>query len=287
MNAYSIKALLDSGETLLVGTGVDSPRAASEWLLSGLLQCRRLELCVRHAEHVTPEIVAQFQAGLTRLAAGEPLQYVIGKEQFFGRDFKTDRRALIPRPETETLVETVLGLREVWDKPCPVVADIGTGAGIIAITLALEQPRAAISAIDFSRDALSLAAENAALLGVTDRIAFIESDMLAAFGPQTLDLVVSNPPYVRSADMASLPPLIRLHEPLSALDGGPDGLGKIRELIRQSRLALRPGGWIAIEIGLGQHENTAELMARAGFGVVKFVPDLAGISRVALGVRTP
>ncbi|MCX6998668.1 MAG: peptide chain release factor N(5)-glutamine methyltransferase [Kiritimatiellaeota bacterium] len=245
---------MDSGAELkrlaarLQAAGVDEAQTKAEVLLAHALGCRRLEVYTHPERRLTPVLVEQLRAQSRRLAAGEPLQYVLGAAEFYGRSFKTDPRALIPRPETELLVETALGLPLVWKRAAPRVADAGAGTGCLAITLALERPGAHIFAVDISADALALARENAQRHGVSARIAFMRGDGLAAFAPASLDLVVSNPPYVPTEEWNALPRDIRDHEPRVALDGGADGLAVLwpcsrRWWPRRPKSWRRPAGW--------------------------------------------
>jgi release factor glutamine methyltransferase len=267
----------------LHAAGHDEARAEAETLLAHALHCRRLDV-YRHGERrLAPEQLAALQAQAQRLIVGEPLPYVLGEVEFCGRVFACDARALIPRPETELLVEVALGFSKVWKKQQPQVPDLGTGTGCLAVTLALERPHAKIFAVDCSATALALARANAARHGVADRIEFVEADLLAPFADGALDLIVSNPPYVPTAEWGGLPRHIRDFEPRGALEAGPEGLDVIRRLIAQAAAKLAPGGALALEMGEDQGRRVADLLTATGFRDVVVHKDFAGWNRVITG----
>jgi release factor glutamine methyltransferase len=268
---------------LLKAAGHDEATAEAESLLAHALGCRRLAVYLHGERKLSPAQLRLLQAQALRLHSDEPLQYVLGEVEFCGRVFACDARALIPRPETELLVEAALGFSTVWEKSQPKVSDLGTGTGCIAITLALAHPRAQLSAVDISPAALELARENATRQGVADRIAFIQADLLAPFAAGALDLIVSNPPYVPAAEWGALPRPIRDFEPRNALEAGADGLDVLRRLIAQAADRLAPGGALALEIGEDQGRRVAELMQAAGFVNVVVKKDFAGWDRVVTG----
>ncbi len=210
---------------------------------------------------------------MKRRAAGEPLQHLLGTVEFHGRSFLCDPRALIPRHETEHLVELLLALPS---KPGRIL-DVGAGSGVIALTLAAEWPDAAVDAIDISPDALALAAENAARLGLAERVRFLQSDLFSAISGQ-YGLIVANLPYVPAGDIPALSPEVR-RDPLAALDGGPDGAGVIRAFLEQARPHLLPGGAVALEIGAGQAEMLVEHLRLLGYNDIRSTADYAGINR--------
>ena len=228
---------------------------------------------------------ARLECLAARVAAGEPLQYVLGEAWFWGRCFKVDRRALIPRPETEELVQRVLDDAELWRKPRPVMADVGVGTGCMVLTLAAERPQAELLGLDICPDALALARENEVRLGLAGRVRWCQADLLEGVPPGSLDAVVSNPPYIASGEIATLAEEVRAHEPRRALDGGVDGLDLVRRLIAQAVLALRPGGRVWMEIGDEQGESARHLLATAGLVQVETRRDLAGKPRMVEGVR--
>lgn len=267
----------------LKAAGREEASAEGESLLAHTLCCRRLAVYLHGERKLTAAQLAMLKAQTLRLLVGEPLQYVLGEVEFCGRVFACDPRALIPRPETELLVEVALGFSKVWKKKEPHVPDLGTGTGCIAITLALERPHAKIFAVDVSADALALARANAARHNAADRIEFVEADLLAPFAAGSLDLIVSNPPYVPTVEWGDLPRHIRDFEPRGALAAGPDGLDVLRRLIVQAAAKLVPGGALVLEIGEDQGRRVADLLAAAGFGQIVVHKDFAGWDRVVTG----
>jgi release factor glutamine methyltransferase len=225
------------------------------------------------APEITPEQTEQFNALVTRAEAGVPLPYLLGHWEFFGLNFKVSSAVLIPRPETELLVE-----RALLRKPKH-IADVGTGSGIIGITLAVKLPEALVTASDVSAEALAVAQANARELGVANRITFVKSDLLESYPPERFDLICANLPYIPSGELAGL--AVAEHEPRLALDGGMDGLELIRRLLGQAAGALAPSGGMLLEIEYRQGAEAARL-AQAAFpeGKVQIHKDLAGLDRV-------
>jgi release factor glutamine methyltransferase len=247
-------------------------------LLRHTLSISHATLLANPERIVTLDEQAAYQALIVRRLTNEPIQYITGEQEFYGLALQVTPAVLIPRPETEILVESVLaGL----DASQPIrILDIGTGSGAIAIALAHRLPNAQITAVDLSTAALEVAAANAARHSLTARIRFLESDLLDGVQDETFDAIVSNPPYVPDADCESLHPQVRDHEPASALFAGPDGLDIYRRLIPQAQVALAPNGLLALEIGHGQRSALAEL--QQAWGDLRFVDDLQQIPRVAL-----
>ncbi len=266
--------------------GVEHPRLSFEWLAARALGCKRLELYLRFEMFLNePQLVA-LRDGMRRMAAGEPLAYVLGDADFMGRRFLVDQRVLIPRPETEELVGHVLACAALWKNPAPVVADVGTGSGCIALTLAAERPTAVVLALDLSDAALAVAHGNAERLGLGMRVQLEQRDLLDGLAGGSLDGVVANLRYIAREELERLPKTVRAYEPETALDGGADGLEIVRRLVFQARAALRPGGWIFLEIGATQGQAAGGCLAEHGFIEVKIKPDLAGHARVVIA-RTP
>lgn len=277
--------VLQSGAGYLAGRNVENSRLVMEQLMSHMLKCARLQLYIRF-ETIVPETeLASLRAGIKRLGAGEPLQYVIGDTEFMGHRFKTDKRALIPRPDTETVIGQVLDCEPLWSIGNPAIADIGTGSGCVIISLALAKQQARYMAVDASEAALGLARENAGLNGVTNSIEFKLGNLLDGFEAGSLDAVVANLPYISTAVCGTLPVLIREHEPMSALDGGADGLDLIRKLVEQAVGVLRPNGWIFLEIGFDQGDLVVEWLTRNGFKGARIAKDLGNRDRVVLACR--
>ena len=238
------------------------------------------------ARVLTPDQQVAYEAMVLRRAANEPIQYIIGEQEFYGLALRVTPAVLIPRPETEQLVEAVLGqVKRAGLNSTMRILDVGTGSGAIAIALAYHLPSAQIAAVDLSSAALEVAAANAARHGLAERIRFLESDLLDALsdGETSWDVIVSNPPYVPTADRESLHPQVRDHEPAAALVAGADGLDIYRRLIPQARAALRPNGLLALEIGHGQKASIASLLS--DWKELRFLDDLQQIPRIALARR--
>lgn len=220
---------------------------------------------------------------IERRAAGEPIQYITGECEFFGLPFRVNRDVLIPRPETEHLVEKVLELAA--DFPRPRIVDVGTGSGAIAVALAHKLPNSEVTAIDLSSAALNVAKENAEYNAVADRLRFLEGDLLVPVAGEQFDFVVSNPPYVATGDRDTLSVEVRDHEPELALFAGSHGLDIYRRLAPAAYQAVAPNGFALFEIGYGQAEAIAQLLRAAGFREIEFTKDLQGIERVICGRR--
>jgi release factor glutamine methyltransferase len=212
-----------------------------------------------------------------RRSEGEPLQHLLGSWEFYGRRFKTDRRALIPRPETERLAE--LTLKQIPDKPLAGtrLADIGTGSGVLAITLALERPSLEIVATDISEVTLELARENAVLHGLDGRIKWLEADLLRGVDAN-FDFLVANLPYVPTSEIEKLSREVR-HDPLTALDGGADGLDVIRRLVTEAPPSLNPGAQVLLEIGISQAAEVAEILDQQKYRDISVEKDYQGVER--------
>ncbi len=252
----------------------------AEVLLGHSLHLSRVDLYA-HVEKAGSE--SNFRAVdllLARRRLREPLAYIIGHREFYGADFRVDSRVLIPRPETELLVDESLRYLSARDSIAVTVADVGTGCGCVAISLALNMPGAVIYAIDVSADALALARLNCDLNGVSDRVILLEGDMLQPVNI-AVDLVVANLPYVPTAEIARLAPEIRDFEPRLALDGGSDGLNLLRRLLAQMTGKVRPGGCVLLEVGEGQAEEVGRMAATQWPSArVETVVDLGGVERV-------
>ncbi|MBU0767434.1 peptide chain release factor N(5)-glutamine methyltransferase, partial [Patescibacteria group bacterium] len=220
-----------------------------------------------------------------RIAAGEPLQLVVGNTQFFGRAFAVRRGVFIPRPETETLVEVVVDSVRNRLAGAPEIhfADIGTGTGAVAVTLLLEIKTSAAAATDTSPAAAALARENAAALGAGERITVLEGDLFQPLCGELFDCVVSNPPYVRRGDIPKLDGVVRDYDPAAALDGGEDGLDFVRAIATGAADRLKSGGLLAMEIGIGQAEAAKEILRENGYERAETKRDLQGVERVITG----
>jgi release factor glutamine methyltransferase len=262
----------------LAEAGVDSARLESELLLARACDdCARALLYAELDREMNGEQLDAFEANLARREKREPLAYILGEWGFRRLTLKTDRRALIPRPETEIVVERALehvrGLEE------PEVLDVGTGTGAIALAIADELPTARVTAMDVSEDALSLARENLVLTGVNGRVRLVEHDLTSGLGDADFDLVVSNPPYVEPDELPTLQPEVRDWEPHVALVAS----SATEKLAHAATEALRPGGWLVLEVAAGAGERVEQLLTELGFEDVAITPDLAGRDRVAEG----
>lgn len=259
--------------------GVTDPRSA--WLLlERALDCDASALLTRLDHSLPPAALSLLQQMTDRAIQGEPLQYVLGSWDFYGRPFRCDSRALIPRADTETLVEAAL--QALKARPSPRIVDVGCGTGCIGITLKLERPDAQVTLCDVSPDALALAWENAQALGADVTLA--PADMLRALPQGPWDAIVSNPPYINAADLAALPATVAHYEPALALYGGPDGLDFVRALAAHAPSALAIGGTLCIEIGYDQ-SLAAQNILRAALGNARALRDLHGVERVVCAIR--
>jgi release factor glutamine methyltransferase len=262
----------------LAEAGVESARLEAELLLAKACDdCARALLYAELDRELNAEQEAAFDANVVRREKREPLAYILGEWGFRRLTLKTDRRALIPRPETEVVVERALehirGLEE------PKVLDVGTGTGAIALAIADEVPTARVTAVDVSPDALALARENLDVTGVNGRVRLVEHDLTSGLGKHDFDLVVSNPPYVEPEELPTLQPEVRDWEPHVALVAP----GATEQLARAATEALRPGGWLVLETACGAGERVERLLSEIGFDDVTITPDLAGRDRVAEG----
>jgi release factor glutamine methyltransferase len=234
-------------------------------------------------------VAERFRILLDRRRAGEPMQYITGEAEFYGLKFAVNREVLIPRPETELLVERAIlvagKLRQDGLVPEPRIVDVGTGSGAIAVSLAHAFKTARVMATEISPAALAVARANAARNGVAERVRFLEGDLLEPVAGETFHFVVSNPPYVPERDRASLAVEVRDFEPAQALYAGEDGLSVYRRLIPEAFAVLKAGGFLLLEIGYGQRAAIEALLKTAGFGGIEFAADLQGIPRVALARR--
>lgn len=254
--------------------GVESPRLNAEHLVAHVLGKKRIELYMEFDRPLGERELAPLRELVRRRATGEPLQHLLGTVEFHGRLFATDARALIPRPETELLMELVL--KEQLPE-APRIVDVGTGSGVIALTLAAELPAADVTAVDVSPDALALARENAARLGLSERVHFLQGDLLEPV-EGAFDLIVANLPYIPGGEIASLSREVQ-RDPRLALDGGPVGTEIVERLITQARGHLKPGGRLVLEIGIGQAEPLKAELARQNYRDIRSVPDYQDIQR--------
>lgn len=284
----SVGEALPAAVASLERAGVDSPRLDAELLLASCTGADRAELVARPEARLTDPQARRFADLVARRAQREPVAYILGSKGFRRLELQCDGRALIPRPETETLVDAAVGLASRWGAPDGsglTVLDVGTGSGAVALAVCDELPGATVTATDLSAEALSLAATNRERLGLTDRL-HLERGSVPA--DRAFDAVVANLPYVADRDWAGLEPELTAFEPREALLGGPDGLDPIRGLLTGRDgirgLARLPRG-IALEVGIGQASEVGAMVSALGYGRVEIEPDLAGIERVVIGER--
>jgi len=303
-----LKSALDAAIAQLTAAGVGSPRLNAEVLLMFTLGCDRAYLYAHAERELSVEEQARYQSALEERARGKPAQYITGHQEFWGLDFLVSPAVLIPRPETEHVVETVLELiRSAGVSPAVAAAscrrplrlvDVGTGSGCIALALAKELPAAEIVALDISAAALEIARANAARLELTQRVRFVESNLLEGLRPAAgsrqpaarseveaagFDFVVSNPPYVGSSAPEKVQREVRDYEPRVAVFAGESGLEVYRQLIPQARQRLEPGGWLVMEIGFSMEAAVRALLE--GWQEVRVTHDLQGIPRVVAARR--
>jgi release factor glutamine methyltransferase len=276
----SLATLRQSAIERLTAAEVDEPRLVAEVVLAHALVVTRAQLLAKGAEPLTPDQLIRAQRDLDRLVNGEPLAYVVGHREFYDVDLLTDARALIPRPETECLIEHALKM--LADHPAPLIADVGTGCGTIAVTLAKHLPRARVIATDLSPDALTLARENAQRVGVADRIEYRAGSLLEPV-TEAIDLLAANLPYIDDKDWPYLAKTIRGHEPKMAFVGGPDGLDLVRGLLRDAPRVTHLDSIVLLEIG-AYHGDAVTDIARQHFprAYIEIKPDYAGLDRLAV-----
>jgi len=269
----SLLEVLKGASEFLGKQGVESPRLNAEHLLAHVLGLKRMDLYLQFDRPLGENERAPLRDLIRRRGTGIPLQHLLGSVEFCGRTFKSDARALIPRPETEQLVERALTYTSLNS-----ILDVATGSGVIPLTLALERPDAMINATDISPDALTLARENAVLLGV-DRIVFHEADLIPeSLSQHSFDLITANLPYIPSAEISTLSREVQ-HDPQLALDGGADGLDLVRRLAPLAYECLTPGGHLLLEIGIDQSDEVMTCLAGHNYRDITALPDYQGILR--------
>lgn len=285
---WNIGRLLTWAADFFRGRGSDTPRLDAQLLLSHVCGLDKVQLYVQFDRPLTSGELGTFRELVRRRAAAEPVAYILGRREFYGRSFAVTPDVLVPRPETEHLVDLVLGWVRAQGLETPRIVDVGVGSGAIAVTLAAELPGAVVLGVDTMAPPLKVASDNAQTHGVRDRVKLARGDVLSPVQKSaSVDVVVSNPPYLDDALMASLPPAVRLYEPKAALYGGPDGLDVLRRLASQAASALVPGGLLAFEIaGESQVATLARILGEYGaFREPATLPDYAGKTRVMWTTR--
>ena len=278
----TVLEVLQSSTEYFKKRAIESPRLNAEHLLAFVLKRKRIELYLEFERVLAEAELAPLRDLVKRRGQGEPLQHLLGTVEFAGRTFLCDKRALVPRPETEQLVELLKS--KVANRAASggsKILDVGTGSGVIALSLAAKFPDSKVTALDFSDDALALARENAERLGLTSQIEFVRSDLLT-YVSDVYDLIVANLPYVAENDRGTLSREV-LHDPAIALFGGPRGDEIVRKLIEAAPSHLAPGGLLALELGLGQGDALAALMAEKKYHDIELERDYAGVIRFLFG----
>ena len=278
------QALTEAVERL-ESEGIGSPRRNAETLLMFILDCDRAHLYAHPERELDTDLQARYENAIALRASGYPAQYITGHQEFWGLDLIVTPAVLIPRPETEHVVETALELAHARAWPNgPTLVDVGTGSGAIALAMAKELPQAEVYGLELSVEALEIARANAARLQLDERVRFLQSDVLEESPPKpSFDFVLSNPPYVALSEADKVQDVVKKLEPKMAVFAGEHGLDVIRRLIPQAAAVLYPGGYLIFEIGFTMADSVAELLT--GWDEVHAVPDLAGIPRVMVARR--
>ena len=281
----SIGDAIHEASEILRDTGVPEARREAGSLLSFVLKRDRTFLISHSEEHLSPEEFQRYRQVVDRRSFGEPLQYITGLQDFYGREFRVSPDVLIPRPETELLVESAVQLLKESNS---IICDVGTGSGCIAVTMLCERPDLRGVALDVSEAALDIARQNAFRWEVQDRISFFISDCFNGLNSDQnqFDLIASNPPYVSAAAIPGLQREVKDHEPKIALSPGPDGLSVIQRLIQDAPRFLRNAGYLLLEIGFDQGEAVERLVSFSGFQLVEIRADLQGIPRIVILRKT-
>jgi release factor glutamine methyltransferase len=280
---WTIEAIVRWATDDFRGRGIDSPRLDAELLLAHALGATRMQLIVDSKRPLSPPELARFRELVKRRRVREPVAYLLGEREFYGRKFRVDKRVLVPRPDTETLVEVALKRTRARSMSMRAL-DICTGSGCVATTLGRERVTAHVLATDLSDDALAVARDNALRLGAYN-VAFKRADLFAGLGKGPFDVITANPPYIPSAEIATLDADVRNFEPRGALDGGADGLDLVRRVVDGARALLDDGGILAVEIGSGQAGEARACFERSGYVEVETARDYAKIERVVSGAH--
>lgn len=283
---WTIIKILDWTKQYFTDRGVENPRLDAEVLLCAVLQCERIKLYMDFERPLTAAELAQYKNYVARRGQREPLAYILGEKEFMRNSFKVTPATLVPRPETELLVESLIkaaqGLKAEGDVK---ILDIGTGSGAIIVSLLDYLPNAKGVGVDISVDALIVAEENSRRIGVRERAGFVQSDLFSRVpADKKFDIIVSNPPYIPAADIAGLAKDVQ-KEPIGALDGGADGLDFYRRIISEAMDHMADEGILAFEVGINQAQVVAELCRKAGFKATAIREDYAGIERMVFAVK--
>lgn len=286
LEGSTARAVLLEAIRRLEEVGVPTARQDAEWLLADLLGIRRWALYLEPERPLPAQLLDRLAGLLARRSRGEPVQHLLGWEEFLGLTLRVNPGVLIPRPETELLVTWALEILRRSEGSCPRAVDLGTGSGAIACVLACELSDVTVVGVDVSRAALAVAAENVRTLGLERRVRLVQGDLFGPLKHVSADLVIANPPYIPSGDLDTLPVAVRKYEPRLALDGGPDGMAFHRRIVEAAPSYLRAGGWLLMECGDRQAGAIAEQLAAAGLGAIEVRRDLQGRNRM-VGARSP
>ena len=277
-----LKEILSFGEAALSEAGIYEAALESRLLMEHVLQLNRAQLILKSEAVLSQEQIESFEQLIQERRTGRPIQYVLGEWDFFGLRFIVNQHTLIPRPETETLVS--LAILALNNNPEPLIFDIGTGTCCIPISILMNHPGAVCIGVDLSEDALKIAQTNVDMHQLSERITLLHSDLFAAIPEhQKADLILSNPPYIETAEISRLDPKVKDHEPLMALDGGEDGLVFYKQIINEAPDHLRPGGVLLFEIGHNQADAVTKLLEAKGFKDISKTKDYADIDRFIQG----
>ncbi len=276
---WTIGKILDWTKQYFKDKGVESPRLDAEVLLSHIVKCDRIHLYVNFDRPLMADELAAYRRAVKMRAQRIPVAYILGEKEFMGHTFRVTQDVLIPRPDTEILVEEAIRL--LADKPSPRIVDIGTGSGAIILSVLLDVEGATGVAVDLSEKALAVAQSNGERLGISERVAFRHGNLYAPIAGEKYDMIVSNPPYIPVCDMEMLSPEVH-KEPEMALVGGTDGLDFYRRLIDGAPTFLNEGGMVLFEVGIHQAHQVARLGRERGFSETRILNDYAGIERVVV-----
>jgi len=277
-STWRVIDLIHWAETYLKEKEFDDPRAEIEWLLCALLDCDRLNVYLRFEEPLSQSQLTILRSWVKRRLTNEPLQYITGSCDFYGRQFLINSKVLIPRPETERLVDIAIEKMNGIDSPS--ILDVGTGSGCIATTLGLEIPASKVMGVDISLDALEVANRNQAKL-CSENVSFIEMDILNTFPNKLFDLLISNPPYIPKNEMENLMKDVKDFEPVIALEDKNNGFTFYKRFAEIGRTIIKPGGWFVLEVGMGDHPNMVQsIFTKSGYLNLELIKDYNGDNRV-------
>ena len=277
-STWRVIDLIHWAETYLKEKEFDNPRAEIEWLLCALLDCNRLNVYLRFEEPLSQSQLSILRSWVKRRLKNEPLQYITGSCDFYGRQFLINSQVLIPRPETERLIDIAIEKMKGIDSPT--ILDVGTGSGCIATTLGLEIPASKVLGLDVSLDALEVANENKAKL-CSENVLFIEMDILNTFPEKLFDLLVSNPPYIPKNEMENLMKDVKDFEPVIALEDENNGFTFYKRFAEIGRTLVKPGAWFVLEVGMGDHPSMVQsIFSNSGYLNVELIKDYNGDNRV-------